>query len=117
MATYSRHEVAERAGVGVELVSRMLDLGMLGSVDRDTFTTADIRKIGLVRDLVEGGLPLKSDRTRIADRAARAGLSGQPCVRGVLGALPPDFRGFEREYENPGRAVDGRQGGHRIRVA
>lgn len=59
MASYSRQEAANRAGVSVDLLSQMLELGILGSHSGEAFSPVDVDKIGLVADFVEGGLPLE----------------------------------------------------------
>ncbi len=58
MADYSRQEAAERAGVSVEQLTHLVEIGVLGSLDDDRFTPADIRKVGLIQSMVAGGLPL-----------------------------------------------------------
>lgn len=60
MGEYSKQEAAERAGVSVEELTRMLELEMLGRHDDAQLTSGDIRKIGLVRDLSAAGLPLEA---------------------------------------------------------
>jgi adenylate cyclase len=59
MATYSRQEAADRAGVSVELLTQMLELGALASPSGGAFSESDVRKIGLIGDFVDGGLPLE----------------------------------------------------------
>jgi class 3 adenylate cyclase/DNA-binding transcriptional MerR regulator len=55
------HEaVAERAGVDVSYVDRLVELGILVRSPSDsTFSAADIKRVRLVRGLEEGGLPLE----------------------------------------------------------
>jgi adenylate cyclase len=54
----SRRETARRAGVGVEDLDLMIDLGLLVPDDDDHFTTSDVRKAGFLSSLMSGGLPL-----------------------------------------------------------
>jgi class 3 adenylate cyclase/DNA-binding transcriptional MerR regulator len=56
---YSRQEAAERAGVSVEELGRLVELGILQPANGDRFTRADVRKADLVESLVSGGLPLE----------------------------------------------------------
>jgi adenylate cyclase len=56
---YSREEAAKRAGVSGDELTRLVELGVLGSRDTDRFTPADIRKVGLFQSMVAGGLPLE----------------------------------------------------------
>ena len=60
MGDYSHKEAAERAGVSIEELAQMIELGMLGERADDRLTSGDIRKIGLVRDLSAAGLPLEA---------------------------------------------------------
>ena len=56
-AEYSRDEAALRAGVALDLLDRMVELGLI--VPRqDRFTAGDVRKAGIVADFVASGLPL-----------------------------------------------------------
>jgi class 3 adenylate cyclase len=56
---YSRQEAADRAGISVEELSRLVELEILQPADGDRFTRADVRKADLVGSLVSGGLPLE----------------------------------------------------------
>lgn len=60
MADYSRQEAAERAGIGLDDLNRLLELEVLGRGKDDRFTSGDVRKIGLIRDLTTGGLSLEA---------------------------------------------------------
>jgi adenylate cyclase len=60
MASYSRQEAADRAGVSADLLSRMLELEVLGPHSGEAFSASDVGKIGLIGDFVEGGLPLEA---------------------------------------------------------
>jgi adenylate cyclase len=55
---YSRAEAAQRAGVGIDELDQMLALGILHAADGDRFTPGEIRKAGLLHNLVASGLPL-----------------------------------------------------------
>jgi adenylate cyclase len=56
---YSREEAAERAGVGVDDVTRLVDLGILKPGDADRFSAGDVRRVALVQSFVAAGLPLE----------------------------------------------------------
>ncbi|MEP6808457.1 MAG: hypothetical protein ABI978_07630, partial [Chloroflexota bacterium] len=58
MVDYSRAEAAVRAGISLDQLNRIVELEVLGSRTGDRFTNADIRTMGVVRDLLAGGLPL-----------------------------------------------------------
>jgi adenylate cyclase len=58
VATYSRAEAADRAGVKVDDVSRLVDVGILKPAEGDRFSTGDVRRAGLVQSLEAAGIPL-----------------------------------------------------------
>jgi DNA-binding transcriptional MerR regulator len=64
-----RHQVAERAGVELDFVSRLVGLGILSPDDRDRFTPADVRRVTIVQALQRAGVPLEG-----IGRAVQSGL-------------------------------------------
>ena len=58
-ADYSRAEAAERAGISVEVLDRIVEVGGLHPAEGDRFTRSDIRKADLIGSLMAGGLPLE----------------------------------------------------------
>jgi adenylate cyclase len=57
---FTRDALAERAGVPVDFVDRLVELGILASPDWDgLFSGGDVRRLRLVRGLQDGGLPLE----------------------------------------------------------
>ncbi|HWO09313.1 MAG TPA: adenylate/guanylate cyclase domain-containing protein, partial [Polyangiaceae bacterium] len=65
MATYSGPEAADRAGISVEMLTRIVELGAVELPSTESFSESDVRKIALIRDFVEGGLPLEGLATQI----------------------------------------------------
>ncbi len=59
MSDYSRSEAAERAGVGVDDVARLVELGILRPGDGDRYSAGDVRRVALVQSFVAGGIPLE----------------------------------------------------------
>ncbi|HEX5466023.1 MAG TPA: adenylate/guanylate cyclase domain-containing protein [Candidatus Limnocylindrales bacterium] len=55
---YSRQEAAERAGVDVAMLDRLIDLGILELAEPDQVTAADVRRAQLAKSLEEAGIPL-----------------------------------------------------------
>jgi hypothetical protein len=49
---YARHEVAERGGVDLDTVDRLVALGILSPDDDDRFTRGDVRRAAIVQTLV-----------------------------------------------------------------
>ena len=58
MSDYSRQEAAERAGINVEELSGLVELAILHPGEGDRFTSGDVRKAGLVHNLLAAGLPM-----------------------------------------------------------
>ena len=66
MGGLTREALAERAGVHVGYVDRLIDLGFLARGDSGSlFSTGDFRRVRLVRGLEEGGLPLEEMGTAV----------------------------------------------------
>jgi adenylate cyclase len=61
----SEQEVAERAGVDPELVSELIELGILAPDADRRFTAGDVRRARLVEGLGRAGLPLKALATAL----------------------------------------------------
>ena len=63
---YTREALAERAGVHVGYVDRLIELGILASPEAGSlFSEGDVRRSRLVRGLEEGGLPLEGIGTAV----------------------------------------------------
>ena len=67
MSDYTRREAAERAGVSVDDIDRLVELGIVRPDGDDRFTAGAVRKIGLAAALESGGLPLEGIANRIRD--------------------------------------------------
>ena len=67
--SFDRQGVAERAGVDLAFVERLVELGVLAPGDGDRFTTGDVQRVGVALGLERGGLSLKAvgDATRRGD--------------------------------------------------
>jgi adenylate cyclase len=68
---FSRREAADRAGVRLDDLDRLVELDLVAPDDQDRFTAGEVRKIGLVASLTAGGIP--EDALAIARRSG--GLS------------------------------------------
>jgi adenylate cyclase len=71
VADYSRAETAVRAGVELEYVDRLVELGILTPAEGDRFTAGDARRAGTIRNLENAGIPLDG----LADALRRGSLS------------------------------------------
>jgi hypothetical protein len=63
---FPHEELAGRAGVTVDYVDRLIELGILRSPAGDTsFSVGDVRKVRFVHALEDGGLPLEGMGTAV----------------------------------------------------
>ena len=53
----SRQETAHRAGVGVDVVDRYVELGLLKPAAGDLFSVGDVRRIGVIGTMARAGIP------------------------------------------------------------
>jgi class 3 adenylate cyclase len=67
----SEREVAERAGVAPDYVTRLVDVGLLAPAAEGSFTDSDVRRVRLYHGLEHSGLPLDE----VAEAVDRGGLS------------------------------------------
>jgi adenylate cyclase len=66
VAGFTREALAERAGVHVRYVDRLIELGILVPPETGSlFSEGDVRRLRLVRGLEEGGLPLEGISTAV----------------------------------------------------
>jgi adenylate cyclase len=68
---FSRRQAADRAGVSLAALDRLIELQLVSPNDMDRFTAGEVRKIGLLVSLTAGGIP--EDALAIARR--NGGLS------------------------------------------
>ena len=57
MAEFSRRQAADRAGVSLAALDRLIELNLVSPNDMDRFTAGEVRKIGLLASLMAGGIP------------------------------------------------------------
>ncbi len=55
---YEIAEAAERAGVSVDELRRLVDLGIIKPDPENQLTSGDVRRVGMVRSLTAAGIPL-----------------------------------------------------------
>ena len=58
MVTYSRSEAAERAGVAIDDVSRLVELGIIVPEEGDRYSPGHVRRAQLTQGLAAAGIPL-----------------------------------------------------------
>jgi DNA-binding transcriptional MerR regulator len=57
--TYDLAEAAKRSGIGVDELSRLVELGILTPVAGNRFTPGHLRRAGLVIGLTRAGVPVE----------------------------------------------------------
>jgi adenylate cyclase len=57
--TFDLPEAAQRGGVGVEELARLVELGVITPDDSGRFRSGHLRRMGLVKSLVASGIPLE----------------------------------------------------------
>ena len=72
MDRYEIADAAVRAGVGIEELQRLVDLGILKPDADDLLTPGDVRRVGMVASLTAAGIPL--DDLGIAIRSGQVSL-------------------------------------------
>ena len=85
MTELSRLETARRAGVGVDDLRLMVDLGLLVPDEDDHFTASDMRKAAFLSSLMSGGLPLDAVAAEMQRGHLSTRLPRRPGVRALLG--------------------------------
>jgi class 3 adenylate cyclase/DNA-binding transcriptional MerR regulator len=58
VVTYSRSEAAERAGVAVDEISRLVEVGIITPQEGDRFSPGHVRRAQLAQGLAAAGIPL-----------------------------------------------------------
>jgi adenylate cyclase len=58
VATYSKQEAADRAGISLDDLDRQVEAGALTPEKADQFSAGDVRKAGLIKSLEAAGIPL-----------------------------------------------------------
>ena len=60
MADFSRQQAADRAGVSLDELGQIVELGLVEPDDKDRFTAGGVRKVGLIASLQAGGIPVEA---------------------------------------------------------
>ena len=59
MIEYSREDAAERGGVELHYLRRLVDLGIIAPQEPDRFSPGDVRRVLMARSLEDAGIPLE----------------------------------------------------------
>jgi len=60
VADFSRQQAADRAGVSLDELGQIVELGLVEPDDKDRFTAGGVRKVGLIASLQAGGIPVEA---------------------------------------------------------
>jgi adenylate cyclase len=94
----TRDALAERAGVPVGYVDRLVELGILTPSDTGSlFSPGDLRRVRLVRGLEEGGLPLEGISTAVRNGALSFGFLDLPSWDWFGGFVGKTYRELSAE--------------------
>jgi len=91
MSVESRRSVAERAGVEPAFVDRLVGLGILAPED-DRFSASDARRVGVVKALEQGGLPLARIGEAVRAGAMSLDFVDQPSYERFASLSPESFK-------------------------
>ena len=117
MADYSRQETADRGGVTLDEVTRLVDLGILTPTEDDRFTAGDARKIGIVQTIERAGMSVEGFGALMRNRDASLDFMDSPLYARFATLSPITFQTAQPEVRGPGRVAHGRPRGDRRRHA
>lgn len=76
--TFTRRAIADRAGVDVDYVERLIELGILSPGEDDRFSSGDVQRVGVALGLDRGGLSLAAIGEAIRRGDLSFGFVDQP---------------------------------------
>jgi adenylate cyclase len=74
MIEYSREDAAERGGVELHYLRRLVDLGIIAPEEPDRFSPGDVRRVLMARSLEDAGIPLEGVAAAIQHGALSLGF-------------------------------------------
>jgi adenylate cyclase len=97
----SQQEVAERAGVDTDYVTKLVDVGVLVPEGDGTFTEGDVRRARLYQGLERTGLPLQAIREALDAGELSFGWLDAPLYDLIAALSPRSFRDVATETGIP----------------
>jgi class 3 adenylate cyclase len=94
-------DVAERAGVDLDYVTRLVDVGVLAPAGDGTFTEGDVRRARLYQGLERTGLPLQAIREALEAGELSFGWLDHPLYELIAALGPRSFRDVATETGIP----------------
>jgi adenylate cyclase len=92
MTDFSRQETADRAGVTLERVNQLVDLGILTPTDGDRFSTGHARRIVVAGTLEEAGMPVEGLATLIQNKEGSLDYLDSPMFDRIAAHTTVTFR-------------------------
>jgi adenylate cyclase len=101
VSPYSRKEAAERAGVSVDDVSRLVDLGILDPAEGDLFSVGDVRRAVLLQSFVAAGIPLEGLATQMRKGDLSLAWLDSPAFDAFASFTPVTFAELSAQTDVP----------------
>ena len=92
LSSHSRRDLARRAGVDLDDVDRLIELGLLHPGPGDTFSEADVRRARWIRGLEGSGVALEDMAAAVRDGALSFEFLGSPAFDRFSGHSEVTFR-------------------------
>ena len=105
VVAYELTEAAERSGIGVDELARLVELGIIRPDAEGRFTAGHLRRAGLVTSLIAAGIPLDGLGAAIRSGQISLDFLDAPGVRAVLGAQRDTFAELAERTERAGRSA------------
>jgi DNA-binding transcriptional MerR regulator len=87
VVAYDLAEAAERSGIKVDELRRFVELGIVTPDGEGRFTPGALRRAGLVKALIEAGIPLDGLGAAMRSGQVSLGEVGPVELKGVSGAM------------------------------
>ncbi|MDP9250212.1 MAG: adenylate/guanylate cyclase domain-containing protein [Chloroflexota bacterium] len=101
MGDYSRQQAAERAGVSVDDLSRLVDLGILKPAEGDLFSVGDVRRVVLLQSFIAAGIPLEGLATELRNGNLSLAAFDSPAFAAFASLTPVTFAVLSEETGVP----------------
>ena len=101
MERYEIGEAAGRAGIDVDGLVRLVELGIVRPGADDRFTPGDVRRAGLVRSLVDAGVPLDGLGAAIREGTIALDFLDEPAYERFSAFSDVTFAGFAQRTGTP----------------
>ncbi len=101
MGEISERDVAERAGVELDFVAKLVEVGVLAPDEDGTFTEGDVRRTRLYQGLERTGLPLEAIREALDAGELSFGWLDAPLYDLIAPLSPRSFQDVATETGIP----------------